>query len=287
MSIASASLLPLITEEIYLGLTRSAEEAGSVHLADFPKLDPIIINDDLVISMDQVLDICSNALFIRNAQNIRVRQPLASLTIISRDIESLRDFEELIKEEINVKEIIYKNDLENYGDYKLSINFPVLGKRLPNKVKEIIIASKKHQWQVIGENVLIAEEKLDKDEFALILEPKNTIGTKSLTNNQGLILLDLNITDALHDEAIARDLVRFIQQSRKEADFAINDRIILEITGTTDKLMAIIDQYKNFISEQTLSEINNSNDLINPDYQANIELNSHNIMIKLKNLNLT
>ncbi len=287
MSIASASLLPLITEEIYLGLTRSAEEAGSVHLADFPKLDPIIINDDLVISMDQVLDICSNALFIRNAQNIRVRQPLASLTIISRDIESLRDFEELIKEEINVKEIIYKNDLENYGDYKLSINFPILGKRLPNKVKEIIIASKKHQWQVIGENVLIAEEKLDKDEFALILEPKNTIGTKSLTNNQGLILLDLNITDALHDEAIARDLVRFIQQARKEADFAINDRITVEIVGTTDKLMAIIDQYKNFIGEQTLSEINNSNDLINPDYQANIELNSHNIMIKLKNLNLT
>lgn len=155
MSIAQSSLLPLISEEIYLGLTGLEKQGDSVHLADFPILDTIEIDYDLVSTMDQILDICSNALFIRSSENIRTRQPLSSLTIISNNNELLIKFEELIKDEINVKKVIYRNDVENYADHKLSINFPNLGKRLPHKVKDIIIASKNHQWQLTSEHLIM------------------------------------------------------------------------------------------------------------------------------------
>jgi isoleucyl-tRNA synthetase len=253
ISKAMSSLLPLICEEIYLGLTNQREKGGSVHLTDFPKLD-IKFDAELVNIMDQVLDICTNSLFIRSSENIRVRQPLASLTIICKNTMSLMPFEELIKDEINVKAIIYKEDLENYADHKLSINFPNLGKRLPNKMKDIIAASKKHQWQLVNGNVVVVGEELKHDEYTLVLEPKNSKGTKSLSGGLGLISLDLNITPELHDEGIARDLVRFIQQARKEADFAMNDNILLEILASSE-FMQIVKKYEEFITEQTLSTL--------------------------------
>lgn len=277
MSIAQSSLLPLISEEIYLGLTGLEKQGDSVHLADFPILDTIEIDYDLVSTMDQILDICSNALFIRSSENIRTRQPLSSLTIISNNNELLIKFEELIKDEINVKKVIYRNDVENYADHKLSINFPNLGKRLPHKVKDIIIASKNHQWQLTSEHLIIAGEQLNKDEFSLVLQPKNVKGTKSLANNHGLILLDLDITKELYEEGIARDLVRFIQQARKDANFAISDRIFLEIIGELD-FMLIVQQHSQFILEQTLSEFASN---FTPDYTTNIELDSNTISIRV------
>jgi isoleucyl-tRNA synthetase len=277
MSSVQSSLLPLISEEIYLGLTGLEQKGKSVHLTDFPTLDTIEVDDDLVNTMDQILDICSNALFIRSNENIRTRQPLNSLTIISNNNELLIKFEELIKDEINVKKVIYKDDVENYADYKLSINFPNLGKRLPHKVKDIIVASKKHQWQLTPEHLIIAGEQLNKDEFSLVLQPKNVKGTKSLANNHGLILLDLEITKELYEEGIARDLIRFIQQARKDANFAINDRIFLEIVGKSD-FMLIVQQHSKFILEQTLSEFASN---FTPDYMTNIELDSNTISIRV------
>ncbi len=277
MSRAMASLLPLIAEEIYLGLTGSRATGGSVHLKDFPILDTIKVNKELVHVMDQVLDICSNSLFIRSSENIRVRQPLASLTIICKNTGSLVAFEELIKDEINVKEIIYKEDLENYADHKLSINFPNLGKRVPSKMKDIIAASKKHEWQLVNGHVVVAGEELQKDEYSLVLEPKNLHGTKSLPNGNILISLDLNITPELHDEGIIRDLIRFIQQARKEADFAMSDRINLEISASSG-FMQIVKKYEAFITEQTLSTFASN---FKPVYSSKFQLDMDEVEIKL------
>jgi isoleucyl-tRNA synthetase len=100
MTKAMSSLLPLISENIYLGLT-GKDKFNSVHLEDFPNLDSVHIDSDLVDIMDQVLDICSIALFIRSEENIRVRQPLASLKIIADNSLIFEKFEDLIKYEIN------------------------------------------------------------------------------------------------------------------------------------------------------------------------------------------
>lgn len=251
MTKAMSPLLPLISEHIYLGLT-GAKPSDSVHLQHFPSLDNIKVDADLVRKMDQVLDICSIALFIRSEHNIRVRQPISKLAIITEDAAKLKEFEELIKDEINAKMVEYKTNIADFAELKLSINFPVLGKRLPHKMKEIIALAKADNWQQQGEDLLIAGEKLLADEYSLVLEPKDKINTKPFADNKGLVLLDLEITKELEEEGIARDLIRFIQQARKDAAFKVADKILLSIQSEVD-LRPIIDHHGDFINEQTLS----------------------------------
>jgi len=276
MSCAMSSLLPLISEEIYLGLTGKQ----SVHLTNFPVLDMIDVEDNLVNTMDQVLDICSNALFIRSVENIRVRQPIYSLTIISKNNEQLRIFEELIKDEVNVKSIIYRDDLENEADLRLVINFPVVGKRLPHKMKDIITANKKNEWQVVADKLDIAGEKLEGNEFSVVLAPKDAKGAKALTHSQGLIILDLVITQELHEEGIARDLVRFIQQARKDANFSMNDRLLLEITTNYD-IKEILAKHGDFICTQTLGQFAKD---FEPNFVSEVEIDSKKVTIRIKKI---
>lgn len=277
---AMSPLLPLISEYIFLNLTTGMDGKHSVHLEDFPKLDAINVDHDLVKVMDNVLNICSVALFIRNNENARVRQPLAKLEIIAKDTEAFKDFEELIKDEINVKSLVYKNNLAEYADLKLSINFPVLGKRLPQKMKDIIAASKQGSWQNQDGKVIIAGETLIAEEYKLALEPKVKKGTAAVNNNQGLIILDLEVTPELENEGIARDLIRFIQQARKDADFNVADKVKLKIESEFD-LSAIINVHQNFIEEQTLSSLVNE---LQPEFTAKVTLNDHNIKIMIKRI---
>ena len=135
---AMSSLLPLISENIYRSLT----SGPSVHLEIFPNVEDIKIEENLVKVMDQILDICNAALFIRSEENIRIRQPLSNLLVHLEGIDKgtydncIKQFEDLIKDEVNVKSIIYQENVQEYADLKLSINFPLLGKRLPEKMKE-------------------------------------------------------------------------------------------------------------------------------------------------------
>ncbi|MCC8378068.1 MAG: isoleucine--tRNA ligase [Rickettsia endosymbiont of Graphium doson] len=303
MAIAMSSLVPLISEAIYLGLHCHPRESGdpeksvfldsrlrgndikdvqndslSVHLCNYPNLSKFEINSELVDTMDTVLDICSNSLFIRSSENARVRQPLASITIISKNNNKLKDFEDLIKDEINVKSVIYRDDLENYAVKKLSINFPLLGKRLPAKMKDIIAASKKNEWEATSGGLRICNETLNSDEYKLILEPHSHIkGASSFAHNSSLLILDLELTSELIDEGIARDIVRFIQQARKNADFAITDKILIDID-----LPKIIDIYGEFIKEQTLGEFAKD---FTPDHSSEIELENHKLQLKIKKVN--
>jgi isoleucyl-tRNA synthetase len=247
---AASPLIPMLSEHIYQGLGHS----DSVHLTDYPKLDNMKINHELVSVMDQVRDICSTALFIRSSENIRVRQPLQNLKIITNNSEPYKQFEDLIKDEINVKEVIYNDNLSDSADLKLSLNFKVLGKRLPKKMKNFIKLSKSNEWSYENNILKISDEELLPEEYSLILEPRSIAGAKSLSNNQGLIALDLKITQELESEGYARDLVRIIQQARRDAEFNVSDRIILNIESN-GKLVDVINSHSNYICQQTLSEL--------------------------------
>lgn len=278
---AMSSLLPLISEKIYLSLNSSINQHDSVHLCDFPDLSSLTINEESIVVMDQVLDICNSALFIRSSENVRVRQPLSNLTIILNDVKNLSSYEDIIKDEINVKSVTYSNELEQYADQKLVINFQVLGKRLPLKIKEIIAATKLRLWQKIDDALLIAGERLNSSEFDLLLEPKSTSkGTKSLINNEGLVILDLDISPELYNEGIARDIIRYVQQARKTVNLIISDRIELDIRAENNvKEIALI--YKQLIAEQTLSEYA---EIVNPDFENEIELISGKIQIAIRKI---
>ena len=251
MTRAFAPLMPMISEVIYRGLT--GEE--SVHLSDFPDSSKVEDEKVLVATMDRVRDVCNAALSIRNAENIRVRQPLSKLTIIAKDAKKLAEYSDIIRDEINVKEVKIEQDVEQFADYKLQINFPTLGKRLPQLMKQIIPASKKGEWELAkGGKVQICGEVLTEEECSLQLVAKDAKGAQALASNDALVKLDLDISEDLRVEGFARDLVRLIQQSRKDADLDITNRISLIIEGGCDDIDLALQNFSEYIAEQTLAK---------------------------------
>lgn len=257
---ASAPLLPMITEEIYLNLVTNSE---SVHLELFPKLG-YDTDANLISQMERVRDACTAALHIRNESGIRVRQPLSKVTFIGvSDTNLSEDLIKLILDEINVKnwDNLDKSKIEQFANYKLQVKFPIVGKRIPTKVKDIISAQKQNDWKLENGKIIISGEELQNDEFDLLLEPKSEYSNSicSLPSNDALVLLDLTITDELKLEGLARDLVRAIQQARKDAGFLLTDRINISISSNDNEMNNAIDSWKPYILEQTLgSDISNT-----------------------------
>lgn len=279
---AAAPLLPLVTEEIYTGLTGKK----SVHLADFPYVATWQNDADLISQMDTTRDVCNAALAIRSKNNIRVRQPLAFVRIIgSADItlggnEALKA---IIKEEINVKELVGSEHypLTDFADYSLKIHFPVLGKRLPAKVKEIIPYVKKGEWEKQPDGrIKIAGEILKFDEFTLQLEPKPEYkdNAQALSSNDALVILDTHITPELEAEGYARDLVRLIQQARKDANLDVSDKIQLHLQ-VSEKLRPAIALHGDYIQSQVLAESLHEGEFTQQPYQTQGEIEGENVTI--------
>ncbi|PIR38909.1 MAG: isoleucine--tRNA ligase [Alphaproteobacteria bacterium CG11_big_fil_rev_8_21_14_0_20_39_49] len=250
---AISPLLPLLSEEIWQGI--EGKGAKSVHLADFPDMSDVLDEAHLMHDMDRVRDACNAALSIRGAENIRVRQPLASLTIIDPEPQRLEDYADLIKDEVNVKEVKFSSNVEKFADLRLKVNFPVLGKRLPAKMKDIIAATKKGEWKQLPDGKIeAAGEVLTQEECSLELVPKAKGGTQPLSTNDALVLLDLDVTNELKIEGVARDLVRVVQQSRKDADLNITDRINLNVETDNNNVVEALNGFNGYIAEQTLAD---------------------------------
>jgi len=263
---AAAPLLPLTLEEIYRGLT--GEE--SVHLTDFPREFVESVSNNgidgtiIVHQMDWVKDVCNAALAIRNKVNIRVRQPLSQIRLVAKSelLDLVMNHEKgmlllsIIKEEVNVKAHggIPLDKMSEYATLKLSINSAILGKRLPEKMKQILPASKKGEWKQVDGTVEIAGEKLLPAEYVLQLEPKPEYKDRAqpLSTNDALVILDTALTPELEAEGLARDLVRMVQQARKDAGLQVTDRISLAVVSS-GKTSQAVTAHKNYIGEQTLS----------------------------------
>jgi isoleucyl-tRNA synthetase len=269
----------------------------SVHLQDFPEVGAVQDAQALITQMDWVQDVCNAASAIRNKQNIRNRQPLHSLKIVGYNpvLESTeyendgllaKDWElfrEIIKEEINVRDIhsvIYPEELERIADKKLHINSAVLGKRLPAKMKEILPASKKGQWsRISGGGVAICAEPLLASEYSINLEPKAEYKERAapLSTNDALVILDLTITPELEAEGLARDLVRMIQQARKDAGLNVSDRIALVLDLPESMRPAM--QHQQYIEEQTLAVSIAQNGAENSEKISTLEIDGNKITI--------
>lgn len=252
-----APLIPLISEEIYRNLT-NAKDGESVHLESFPQFETSI-DQSLVDSMEKVREACSAALNIRNKAGIRVRQPLKSVTFVGLGVSDLsEEMQQLVLDEINVKEWLNldKNLIPDYGNFKLQLNLPVIGKRIPGSVKDIIPKAKSGNWELVDSNLYVSNVKLEKDEYTLKLEPKESSqhNCAAINSNDGLVVLDLEIDHELKLEGIARDIVRFIQQTRKESGFEVTDKIVSTIVTREKVICEAIDLWRGFISSQTLSQ---------------------------------
>ena len=246
----SAPLLPLITDEINAGL--HGVDAPSVHLADWPTSNSLPRNPSLVASMDMVRDVCSSALSVRKAHSRRVRLPLASLTVASADATALADFLDIVKDEVNVREVILTADVDAVASHELQVVPAVVGPRLGPNTQKVIVAVKKGEWTQDGDTIKVAGETLQPGEYALKLVTKSDSASAPLPAGAGVVLLDINVTPELEAEGLARDVVRAVQQARREADLNVSDRIVLTL-GVDEALRGQLVSHEGLIAGETLA----------------------------------
>lgn len=236
----------------------------SVHLQDFPDVSFLSDEKDLVANMDLVRSLCSVALSIRDHKNLRVRLPLKSLTLIGKNSAQILPFKEIIAEEINVKSVETKEEIADLAELKLQINFKKIGAKYGAKIKEITSAAKSGDWKKIsekeieiaaGENSYV---KLVDDEFEIKLTTKNhdekKFAIQALPTNDFLVKIDIEITKELEDEGIARDIIRAIQQNRKDANLDISNKINLQLNSTNPRIIEVAKNFSSYICEQVLAE---------------------------------
>ncbi len=243
-----APLMPFISEYIYKNLTKE----NSVHLCDYPMLDNIVTDEKLMVDMDFVQDLCSTGKFIREEKNLRNRLPLASLTIIGATLSS--EYKEIVKDELNVKDVKFDDNLSNYASKNVYLYTPLLGKTLGKDMGAVMAAYKQGKWLLNDDGtLLIAEKTLTPDLFEVRLDMKEGVAGQAFNNNKAVLTLDTVVTDELKREGMARDFVRLIQTLRKDKDFNISDRIELNYQTSDAELAKALLENEKYISEQVLA----------------------------------
>ena len=249
----AAPLLPLITEQVYIGLTGNR----SVHLTKWPVAVDIPVNNELVIVMDQVRDVCSTTLSLRKLHSRRVRLPLASLTVASPLALGLQPFVSIITEEVNVREVKLTADVAGVARHELQVVPAALGPRLGSDTQKVIVAVKKGDWKQQGDVVVAGGYELQPHEYQLKLlaavGDAEATASSALPDGKGVVLLDIALTPELLAEGAARDIVRIVQQTRREADLGVSDRIHL-ILGLPEDVTQQVAPFTDYICAETLAE---------------------------------
>ncbi|MCA1982857.1 isoleucine--tRNA ligase [Nocardioides nematodiphilus] len=250
-------LLPLTTEEVWRGLTGGR----SVHLADWPSVDDLPADDDLVARMDAVRDVCSATSALRKARKLRNRLPLAGLTVVGADVTG---FEEIIGDEVNVKGVrlldAEADEAKSYGvEQRLTVNARAAGPRLGKNVQQAIKGSKSGDWTaVVAPDGTVAVTAgglaLEEGEYTLetVAGAADDASAVGMLPSGAFVVLDTVVTPELAAEGLARDLVRAVQQARKDAGFQVEDRISLTIAGTPTVQQAAR-THEHLIAQETLA----------------------------------
>lgn len=245
----SAPLLPMISDEISQGLNGTAD---SVHLADWPTSAGLPRDASLVASMDMVRDVCSSALSVRKAHSRRVRLPLQTLTVASESSQGLADFLDIVRDEVNVREVVLTTDVAAVASHELQVVPAVVGPRLGKNTQQVIAAVKKGEWQQRGDVIVVAGEELQPGEYALKLVTTEGTASAPLPAGAGVVVLDTNVTPELEAEGLARDVVRAVQQARRSADLNVSDRIVLTLSADDDVRQQLA-PHEGLISGETLA----------------------------------
>ncbi|EEH63553.1 isoleucine--tRNA ligase [Gleimia coleocanis DSM 15436] len=254
----SAPFLPLLSEEIWRGLTGGE----SVHLTDYPVIGEAWADDALVATMDETRAVVSAAHSLRKAEKIRVRQPLHTLTVVSELASELAPYASLIASEVNVKEVKLQSPDESglKVSEELLLNpreFPPAVRKLTSK---LFAAQKSGAWEVDGDAVVFpgidvdgVPARLEAGQFSLSTKVEAAEGTSAAVLSSGsFIVLDTTLDEALIAEGYARDVIRAVQDERKAADLYVADRIKLEL-GVPADCVAAVETHLEMIKEDTLA----------------------------------
>lgn len=260
-----APFAPFIADEMYVNLT--GEE--SVHLAYYPEADEALMDEKAEERMDLIRALVTLGRGTREKERIKVRQPLSEILVDGKYEELISDLTPLIKEELNVKEVVFEKELDKYMNYSLKPNFKVAGPMLGKNIKAFggalakadaaaAVAQLESEGKLVlelnGENVDITPDMVDmrisaKEGFAVAME--NNIFT----------ILDTTLNKELIDEGLARELISKVQQLRKLNNFEMMDNIKIFINAD-EEVAAAVETHKDYIMKETLAlEIETAADL--------------------------
>jgi isoleucyl-tRNA synthetase len=268
----AAPLLPLTTEAVYRDLTGER----SVHLTDWPDASALPADPELVGTMDLARDVCSATLRVRKAHQRRVRLPLASLTVAVPGAARLEAFTGLIAEEVNVKAIVLTDDVASVAIHELQVVPAALGPRLGGQTQQVIKAVKSGDWHQQGDVVVAGGFELQAGEYQLKLVVAGDGASTSLSGGAGVVVLDTEVTPELEAEGAARDLVRLVQQARRDAGLAVGDRIRLSF-GVPESVRRQVAPHQDFLAAETLAVAVSYDALGDP----NAELDGEPILIRV------
>ena len=262
LSKIAAPMIPFMTEEIYQNLVRSVDKNApeSIHLTDFPAVNEDFIDKDLEVSMDEVLDIVVLGRAARNSANIKNRQPIGNMYVKA---ETVLDpfYVEIIEDELNVKAVEFKDDVEEFVSYSFKPQLKTVGPKygkLLGKIKEALVSLDGHaamkslnetgsvDFDFDGEKVSLGREDL-------LIETAKNDDFVTEADNKTTVVLDIRLDEALIEEGFVRELISKIQTMRKEAGFEVVDHIVLSQTGN-ERIAEIIKKNEAVIKNDTLAD---------------------------------
>lgn len=257
----AAPFVPFLSEAIYKNL-RTTQMPDSVHLCSYPVYHPGQRDVELEQAMEAVQTVVSLGHALRKDQKLKVRQPLATAHIASGDpsiLHFLKDQQHLIADELNVKNVVFGTDETEFVALKAKPNFRVLGKKVGGKMRAVQQAIEKldqHQLKEILEGRSISL-KVDDETFSLTpedIQVDRVVHEGMVAANEGhiTIALDTNLTEPLVVEGFAREIVNKINTMRREADFAVTDRIKVQMQ-TTPRVESCYREYQSYISNEVLA----------------------------------
>lgn len=253
----TAPFAPYLSEEIYKNLTGEA----SVHLSYYPEVHEELIDENVEKRMDLVKDLVKLGRASRENAKIKVRQPIRRIHIDGKYHDLIEDLVPLIKEELNVKEVVFEHDLNEFMDFSLKPNFKVAGPMLGSNVKafaaalakadavEIITkvqSGEKYEFTVNNQTVELNEEILD-----IRISAKE--GYDVATGNNLFTIIDTNLTEDLINEGYAREFISKVQQMRKNNGYEMMDRIQIFYNGS-EEIDRAVNEFEEFIKSETLAD---------------------------------
>jgi isoleucyl-tRNA synthetase len=255
----AAPLLPLVAEEIWRGLTAGR----SVHLTDWPDASLFPAEAGLVARMETTRTICSNGSALRKAHQLRVRQPLAGMTVVVPGGDELAGtFERIVADELNLKSVTLLDadqaSAEQFGiSQQLKVNARAAGPRLGKGVQAVIKAAKSGDWSTAEDGTVTAgATALQEGEYELetVVAQDAAAGSRAVAvlPGGGFLVLDTELTPELEAEGTARDMVRAIQQARKDAALQVSDRIRTVVTAD-ERTVAALEANRGLVAGETLS----------------------------------
>ncbi|MFC1541798.1 isoleucine--tRNA ligase [Candidatus Latescibacterota bacterium] len=271
----AAPLLPFTTEHIYKNLTGER----SVHLTGWPDQGDILLDEDIMNRMDVVRRICSLGHSVRHQNRMRVRQPLPEVTLAGKNALLAEKYTDIIRDEINVKKVSFTEDVGVMGRREVVVNSRILGPRLGKKMKEILNAVKSGEGEILDNGILrVNGEDIQPDEFELRIIAEE--GHACMSEGGIFACLDLQITRELELEGLARDIIRLVQNARREADLVPDERISLGVKAKGD-LPEAIEKHTDLIKSEVLASALSLSEISGGIYSETVEIQGQKMEISI------